>query len=153
MQNKANFTAGPDDTKVLPAKDFYTLDASKVSGDELKAVTKAVLDYADAHNVSISKAAGHLIKPAEDSDGDMVVDVLERNGIALTSNVNQRSTSTQRVFDSAELAAWAIEYVQNCFFYQIHDAAFFPYWHPFCWVCCECRRGSPWCASNRRERV
>ena len=125
MQNKKNFTAGPDDTKVLPAQDFQTIEAAKIGQDSLKSVTDVVMAYADAHNVSFSKAATHLIKPAEDSDADIVVDVLERNGIALTSGMAHQSTPTQRVFDNAALSAWGIEYVQNCFFYQIHDAAFF----------------------------
>lgn len=124
MQQR-KFKAGPDDTKVLPANDFGKIKAEAVSGEGLKSVTDEVMAYADAHNVSFSKAAAHLIASADDSDPDIIADVLERNGIALTSSMQAGSTPTARVFDDSDMAAWAIEYVQNCFFYQIHDAAFF----------------------------
>lgn len=122
MQN--NFKAGPNDMRALPEGDFHTVKADAVAGQDFTKVTKDVVAFADAHNVSLTKAAGHLIEPDDESDKDIIVDVLERNGIALTSGRQGPSTDTAVVFNDAELAAWGTEYVQEVFFSQIHDEQF-----------------------------
>lgn len=121
---KQNFKAGPDDMRVLPEADFGTVQAASLAGADFTKITKDIMAFAEVHNVSLTKAASHMIDPDDDSDRDVIRDALERQGIALRSGREGPSTETAVVFNDPELAAWGIEYIQEVFFSQVHDEQF-----------------------------
>ena len=122
MNNK--FLVGPDDTRQLPADDFGRIPIVEAE-THLDDRFRDVVQFADAYHVSLSRAAGHLFEADADSDPDIGVDILERNGVKLVSDSQGPATLTAEVFDSPPLAAFAKEYIEECYFYQIHDQALF----------------------------
>ena len=131
MQNKPKFVVGPDDTKALPDDDYQSVPIVQASGDTLDETYREVVSFAETHNVSLARAAQHYLEPADDSDPDPVVDVLERNGVKLFGDAQGPATPTEPVFSNRALAAFATSYIQDCYFYQIHDAAFWRVGKPF----------------------
>ena len=122
MNNK--FLVGPDDTRQLPADDYGRMPIVEAE-THLEDRYRDVVQFGETYNVSLSRAAEHLFAPDADSDTDISVDVLERNGVKLASDWQGPATGTEEVFDTPALAAFAKEYVENCYFYQVHDAALF----------------------------
>ena len=131
MNQNTNFIVGPNDTVVLPESDYHAVPIVEASGDTLDETYRELVAFAETHNVSLARAADHYLAPADDSDPDLVVDVLERNGVKLFGDHRGPATSTEPVFSNRALAAFATSYIQDCYFYQIHDAAFWRIGKPF----------------------
>lgn len=122
---KSKFIAGPDDNRELPQEDHNTIGVVEFSQniDQHYAELEA---FADTHNVSLSRAASHYIERADDSEPgvDVVPDVLSRAGVRLVGDEHGPASPTVDLFTNEALAAFATQYVQDGFFYQIHDDRF-----------------------------
>ena len=123
MQSQ-NVIVGPDDTQVLPTDDYHQIPVTECVGAQLTSHFEEIASFARTHNVSLARAAGHMVEPTDDSDSDVCVDILERNNIKLVGDRWGPASDAARVFDNRALAAFGTQYVQDSYFYQIHDAAF-----------------------------